>query len=116
MVMSGGAHDRTLTGKRVDPQRIDFDREGWKVEVRADDGLMQITGRSPRNTKHLLLHIVEITGAGVPAQRHRAMFASTGASDSWKLVPASGALGRWSDTPVPLVLSTIGANRRDMTR
>ena len=52
----------------MEPQRIDFDRDGWKVEVRADDGLMQITGRSPRNTKHLLLHIVEITGAGVPGR------------------------------------------------
>lgn len=49
----------------MEPQQIDFDRDGWKVEVRADDGLMQITGRSPQNTKHLLLHIVEINGAGV---------------------------------------------------
>jgi hypothetical protein len=49
----------------LETQRIEFNRDGWKVEVRSDDGLMQITGRSPSNTRHLLLHVVEISGAGV---------------------------------------------------
>ena len=34
----------------MEPQRIDVNRDGWKIEVRADDGLMQITGRSPRHS------------------------------------------------------------------
>lgn len=44
--------------------RIDFDRNGWTVDIREEDGLMQIRGRSPRNTQHLLLHVVRIDNAG----------------------------------------------------
>lgn len=40
--------------------QIVFDRDGWRVEIRKDDGLMQIRGRSPQQTEHLLLHIVRI--------------------------------------------------------
>lgn len=59
------ADSRRQRGNALEPHRIEFNRHGWKVEVRSDDDLMQITGRSPGNTRHLLLHVVEITGAGV---------------------------------------------------
>lgn len=61
------ADDRRPRG-RLEPQRIDFNRDGWKVEVRSHHGLMQITGRSPRNTRHLLMQIVEFRSAGVPGR------------------------------------------------
>ena len=70
----------------MERQLIDFDRDGWKVEVRADDGLMQIAGRSPRNTRHLLLHIVEIADAGMPG---RPAIALAESGQTYELVTAS---------------------------
>ena len=73
-------------GNALEPQQIGFNRDGWKVEVRSDDGLMQITGRSPRNTRHLLVHIVEIRGAGVPG---RAAVAVGERGQTYELVTAA---------------------------
>ena len=49
-------------------QIIEFDKKGWQVEKRPG-GLMQITGRSPANTRHALYEIATIqepTEPGMP--------------------------------------------------
>jgi hypothetical protein len=46
---------------------LDFDQEGWTAEV-MHNGSMRITGRSPRGTRHVLFHVVKISGAGVPGK------------------------------------------------
>ena len=38
---------------------IEFDQHGWKV-AKLPGGLMQITGRSPENTRHALFEIASI--------------------------------------------------------
>jgi len=64
---------------------LDFDHEGWTVEVMTD-GSMRITGRSPRGIRHVLFHVVKISGAGVPG---KPAIVENGNGDEYLLVTAA---------------------------